>query len=240
MAVREDQPGDKRLAGYVVPHRVPPLTRPCCGRPRGRVLPGYMVPSAVVMLPALPLSPAGKLDRRLLPAPDYAAATSRAPATRREQVLCEVFGQVLGLDQIGVQDSFFDLGGHSLLAMRLVSRVRAVLGTELAVRAVFEHPSPAALAAVLDERRREATAQCVRRWCRRRGPSGCRCRSRSSGCGSWSSSTGPARPITCRSRGGWTGGWMPGRWPRRSMTWRAGMSRCGRCSLSRTGSRISM
>jgi len=151
VVVREDQPGDRRLAGYVVAAAGavldPAGVRAACGR----VLPGYMVPAAVVVLAALPLSPSGKLDRRALPAPEYAAAGGgRAPATARERALCEVFGQVLGLEQVGVEDSFFDLGGHSLLATRLVSRVRAVLGVELAIREVFEHPTPAALAGVLD------------------------------------------------------------------------------------------
>ncbi len=151
--VREDQPGDKRLTGYVVPDPKSPGVAPDPAVLRteaARVLPGYMVPAAVVILEALPLSPAGKLDRRALPAPEYAAAGGgRAPATPGEQALCEVFAQVLGLDTVGVEDSFFDLGGHSLLATRLVSRVRVVLGAELPVRAVFENPTPASLAQVL-------------------------------------------------------------------------------------------
>ena len=149
--MREDQPGDKRLAGYAVPAPGaapdPAALREACAR----TLPGYMIPAAITLLDRLPLTPAGKLDRRALPAPKFTASASRVPGTVRERVLCEVFGQVLGLGEVGVEDSFFDLGGHSLLAMRLVSRVRAVLGAELPVRAVFEHPSPAALAAVLDE-----------------------------------------------------------------------------------------
>ena len=150
VAVREDQPGDKRLAGYVVPAGGavldPAEVREACGR----VLPGYMVPAAIMVLDALPLTGNGKLDRRALPVPRYAAGGGRAPATPAERALCEVFAQVLGVDRIGAEDSFFDLGGHSLLATRLVSRVRAVLGAELPVRAVFEHPTPAALARVLD------------------------------------------------------------------------------------------
>jgi amino acid adenylation domain-containing protein len=147
--VREDQPGDKRLAGYVVPAPGAELDLAGLREACGRVLPWYMVPPAVMVLETLPLSPAGKLDRRALPAPQYAAGGGRAPATPREQALCEVFAQVLSIDTVGVEDCFFDLGGHSLLATRLVSRIRVVLGVEVPVRAVFEHPTPALLAAVL-------------------------------------------------------------------------------------------
>ncbi len=150
VAVREDQPGDQRLAGYVVPAAGTVLNPAVLRAAAGRVLPGYMVPAAVVILDGLPLSPSGKLDRRALPAPHYAAGGGRDPATAREQMLCEVFGQVLGVDRIGAEDSFFNLGGHSLLATRLVSRVRVVLGVELAIREVFENPTPAGLARALD------------------------------------------------------------------------------------------
>jgi nonribosomal peptide synthetase DhbF len=150
VTVREDQPGDRRLAGYVVPAAGAVLDPAGLRAAAGRVLPGYMVPAAVVLVGELPLSPAGKLDRRALPAPRYATGPG-APATAREKALCGVFAAVLGLDRVGAGDSFFDLGGHSLLATRLVSRVRAVLGVELAIRAVFEHPTVASLARVLDE-----------------------------------------------------------------------------------------
>src|ERR1022692_796815 len=150
VVVREDRPGDKRLAGYVVPAAGTVLDPAALRAAASQVLPGYMVPSAIVVLQALPLSPVGKLDRRALPAPEYAAGGGQAPATAAERALCEVFAQVLGLDQVGVQDSFLDLGGHSLLATRLVSRIRVVLGAELPVRAVFEHPTPALLAGLLE------------------------------------------------------------------------------------------
>jgi nonribosomal peptide synthetase DhbF len=152
VVVREDQPGDKRLVGYVVPAGAAAVLDPAVLREAtGRVLPRYMVPAALVVLDQVPLNANGKLDRRALPAPHYTAAGGgREPATAREQALCTVFAQVLGLSQVGSEDSFFDLGGHSLLATRLISRIRAVLGAELSIRAVFDNPTAASLAGVLE------------------------------------------------------------------------------------------
>jgi nonribosomal peptide synthetase DhbF len=110
-----------------------------------RVLPGYMVPAAVMMIDALPLSVNGKLDRKALPAPEYAAGGGREPATPRERALCEVFAQVLGLDQVGAEDSFFDLGGHSLLAAVLVARLTKQMGTKLSLKAFMGHPTVRAI-----------------------------------------------------------------------------------------------
>ncbi|WNI20543.1 non-ribosomal peptide synthetase [Streptomyces sp. ITFR-16] len=148
--VREDTPGDRRLVAYVVPA---PGTRPdgtALARRVGRALPAYMVPSAFVTLDALPLNPNGKVDRRALPAPRAAGTTGRAPRTPYEEVLAGLFADVLGVDAVGIDDNFFALGGHSLLATRLTGRVRAALGTELRLGTLFDHPTVASLAAVLD------------------------------------------------------------------------------------------
>ncbi|MFJ9752209.1 amino acid adenylation domain-containing protein [Streptomyces chartreusis] len=143
VVAREDRPGDQRLVAYVVSEAELGAELREFASTR---LPDYMVPSAVVRLPAIPLTANGKLDRRALPAPEY-ATSDRAPRTREEEALSAIFAEVLGLERVGVDDDFFALGGHSLLATRIVNRARAELGTELGIRDLFEAPSVSALAA---------------------------------------------------------------------------------------------
>ncbi|MER7206816.1 amino acid adenylation domain-containing protein [Streptosporangium sp. NPDC000239] len=115
------------------------------------LLPEYMVPSAVVALEAFPVTANGKLDRHALPAPVRRASSGGSAGNPREAVLRELFAEVLGVPEVGVRDNFFDLGGHSLLAVRLVSRVRSVLGAEVGVSALFADPTVTGLAERLGE-----------------------------------------------------------------------------------------
>ncbi|HYH78800.1 MAG TPA: amino acid adenylation domain-containing protein, partial [Longimicrobium sp.] len=150
--VREDAPGEKRLVAYVVGGVDAEEVR----EQLRRSLPEYMVPAAVVVLESLPLTPSGKLDRKALPAPEYAADAERyeAPRTPTEEVLAGIWAEVLRQERVGVRDGFFDLGGHSLLATRVVSRVRELFGVELPLRALFEGPTVAELAGRVEEMRR--------------------------------------------------------------------------------------
>ncbi|WP_369951865.1 non-ribosomal peptide synthase/polyketide synthase [Ralstonia syzygii] len=144
---REDQPGNRQLVGYVVAADNAQPEPAALRRYLAEHLPDYMVPAAVVRLDALPLTPNGKIDRKALPAPDFTVqSASRKPRTPTEHALATLFANTLGLDKVGIDDSFFDLGGHSLLATRLVSRIRSMLSVELPVRALFEAPTVASLA----------------------------------------------------------------------------------------------
>src|SRR5690606_15489850 len=111
--------------------------------------PAYMVPGAITVLDALPLTPMGKVDRRALPAPDFGArpGVHRGPSTLREETLAALFAEVLGLDAVGVDENFFALGGDSIISIQLVSRARAA-GLRFSARDVFERKTVAALAAV--------------------------------------------------------------------------------------------
>ena len=136
---RADRAGDKRLVGYVVPAPGRSIDAGTLRQQLAQRLPDYMVPAAIVEMEALPLTPNGKLDRKGLPAPELISrAEWRGPRSPKEEILCSLFGEVLGLERVGIEDNFFDLGGRSLMATRLVSRVRATLGVELAIRTPFE------------------------------------------------------------------------------------------------------
>ena len=146
VVAREDQPGQKQLVGYIVPAEGSAPDQLALRRALAAALPDYMVPAAIMPIERVPLTPNGKLDRRALPAPQFVSRSTRAPRTPQEQILAGLFCDVLGLPGIGIDDNFFDMGGHSLLATRLVSRIRATLGVELAIRTVFDAPTIAALA----------------------------------------------------------------------------------------------
>ncbi|WP_316573505.1 non-ribosomal peptide synthetase [Nocardia canadensis] len=140
--------GDQ-LVAYVVPAPGQAADPDRLRTVASKTLPAYMVPASVTVLDALPLNASGKLDRKALPAPHFSARAFRAPSTEQEKLVAGLFGEVLGRTDIGADDDFFALGGNSLIATRLVARLGAATGGRVAVRALFETPTVAGLAATL-------------------------------------------------------------------------------------------
>ncbi|MET0397437.1 MAG: non-ribosomal peptide synthetase [Longimicrobiaceae bacterium] len=149
--VRLYGPGDARLVAYAVPREGAALAAAALRRALAASLPEHLVPSAVVVLERLPLTPGGKTDRAALPAPALAGAAEYvAPRTATEERLAEIWREVLRAERVGAGDNFFDLGGHSLLATQVASRVRVRMGVEVAIQQLFDTPTLAAMAAFLD------------------------------------------------------------------------------------------
>jgi amino acid adenylation domain-containing protein len=224
VVVREDRPGERRLVAYYVGGEGAVEVEALRAHLRERV-PEYMVPAAYVRLEALPLTPNGKVDRRGLGAPEgdaYGRGAYEAPEGETEEALAAIWAEVLGVERVGRRDNFFDLGGHSLLAVQAISRVRQVLGVEVPLGDFFTEPVLADFARRLEQAvRAELPAiEPVDRSGR------LALRSRSSGCGSWSSWRGLGSayhvPERLRLRGSWTGRAWRGRW---TGSWR-GTRRC--------------
>ena len=159
VVAREDGPGGRRLAAYIVPAEAG-LPADLHSHLQAR-LPDYMIPAVFVTLPALPLSPSGKVDRRALPAPDDArpeGAAFVAPESPDERSLAAIWSEVLGVERVGVHDDFFRLGGHSLLAAQVVARIRRDLQVDLPLRSLFQAPTVAGLAAAVREARESGGA----------------------------------------------------------------------------------
>jgi amino acid adenylation domain-containing protein len=155
LMVREDQPGDKRLVAYVTLRRPLPSSQEVLRQHVKDKLPAHMCPSTFVIVDALPLNTNGKVDRKALPAPYQQPDVTNcheAPQTDLEQTLKRVWQEILGIDDLGLNDNFFDLGGHSLLAARLIARIEKETGNNIPIATLFEAPTIAQLAHKLQHR----------------------------------------------------------------------------------------
>lgn len=170
-----------------------------------------MVPDIVTVLDELPLTVNGKLDRRALPAPriDALGDDYREPATESERAVARILAQILDVEKVGADDSFFDLGGNSLIATRVIARINETLGSSLAIRELFEDPTVAGLAARATPGRATGYFPI---WWPGHGPIGSRCRSRSNVCGCSTSSIRDRRPTTFRSPSDCAATSTPRRW----------------------------
>jgi amino acid adenylation domain-containing protein len=157
VVVREETPQDKRLVAYVVAEgeKEKAVDLKLLRKYLKEKLPDFLVPSAIVVLDKMPLTPNGKLDRKALPAPEQVRVEGEtaleAPRTSVEQRVVEIYEEVLRLDRVGIHDNFFEIGGHSLLATQVISRVRAVFGVEMGLGSIFEEATAAGLAGRIEE-----------------------------------------------------------------------------------------
>ena len=154
VVAREDQPGDKRLVAYAISNDADAPTPIELRAFLQDKLPDYMLPSAFMLLESLPLTPSGKVDRRALPVPDAALFESASaivvPRTPTEELLAEVWAQVMGHAQISIHANFFEMGGHSLMASQVMARVQQLFNVDLPLRSLFERPTVAGLAARIE------------------------------------------------------------------------------------------
>jgi len=150
VVAREDRPGERRLVAYLVPTARPAPTVSALRQALAATVPDYMVPAAFVVVDTLPKTPGGKVDRRALPAPGRARPALDqplvAPRTPVEAAVGAIWQEVLGLDEIGLHDNFFDLGGHSLAVGQVLARVTETFHVDLPVRILFEAPTVNGLA----------------------------------------------------------------------------------------------
>jgi hypothetical protein len=149
VVVREIRAGDRAIVGFAT--ATGPVQPQQLRAHVAASLPGHMVPALVEVVERFPVTPNGKIDRDALPTPKVRTTSSREAGGAYETYLCAVFAELLELPEVGLDDHFFELGGHSVLATRMVSRVRADTGIRLPIRAAFERPTAAGLAAVLTE-----------------------------------------------------------------------------------------
>jgi acyl carrier protein len=150
--IREDVPGIKKLVAYVTAADSAEPDPTALKQQLRQRLPDYMVPTVIIVLDSLPLTPSGKVARRRLPAPPTGGDEQLwvAPRTPTEASLADIWQEVLGAERVGAEDDFFELGGHSLLATKVVARIRDRFQVSLPLKYVFRHPTPATLARALD------------------------------------------------------------------------------------------
>jgi len=159
---RQENPDDKQVVAYVVLDGGQGATAETLKLSLKEKLPDYMVPSAIVELQKLPLTPNGKVDRKALPAPEERAAREyRAPETVTEELVAQIWEEVLKLEKISTDENFFDLGGHSLLATQVISRIRRVLGVDLPLRTMFDVPTVRRIAEGIDAARLAGESEMV-------------------------------------------------------------------------------